>query len=226
MASIAQTPTARYAIARDAPNRVVIHDASWEFYENLRADDANRHLRMSFDDGELELMSPSPRHSSIEFRFGLFVVEIARKLGLKCKPLGNATWKKPGLMKGKEADGCFYFANFERIRKKEIDLEVDPPPDLAIEVEVSRSAVNALSIYAAIGVPEIWRFDGTSFQIHQRQADGGYLEVDRSPTLPFLRPDEVMEWLIRAEELDDDMEWIEQVGEWVLNVVAPRLEQH
>ena len=225
MASIAQLPLARYATDRDPPNRVVLHDVSWEFYEKLRADDSNRHIRMSYDEGELELMSPSRRHSSIEIRFSLFVVEIARKLGLKCKPLGNATWKRSGLMKGKEADGCFYFANFERIRRKEIDLDVDPPPDLAIEVEVSRSALDSLSIYAAIGVPEIWRFDGEKFHVHRRQADGTYLEVDVSPTLPFLRPEEVVEWLVRADELDDDMEWIEQVGDWVLNVLAPRLEQ-
>jgi Uma2 family endonuclease len=226
MASIVPPVVSRYATDRDAPNRVVLHEVSWDFYESLRAEETNWGIRMSYDAGELELMSPSPRHSSIEFRFGLFLMELARKLNFKCKPLGNATWKKAELEKGKEADGCFYLANYERIRNKEIDLDVDPPPDLAIEVEISRSALNALTIYAALGVPEIWRFDGAKFHIHRRQENGSYLEVEQSHALPFLRREEVVEWLVRAEELDDDVEWIEQVGEWTRIELAPRLEPH
>ena len=224
MASIVQIVVTRYATFADAPNRVLLHEIPWELYEQLRADDANWHIRMSYDEGELELMSPSQRHGSIEIRFGLFLMELARVLGFKCKPLGNTTWKKPGLKKGKEADGCFYLANFEPVRHKEIDLNVDPPPDLAIDVEISRSAINALNIHAALGVPEIWRFDGTAFHIHRRQEDGTYLELDRSPTLPFLNPEEVVEWMIRGEEADDDVEWIQQLREWVRIELVPRFE--
>jgi Uma2 family endonuclease len=219
------TVSSRYATNADASNRVLLHGISWELYEQLRADEANWHVRMAYDDGELELMSPSQRHGSIEIRFGLFLMELAASLGFKCKPLGNTTWKKQGLKKGKEADGCFYLANYERVRHKDIDLTVDPPPDLAVEVEISRSALNSLNIYASLGVPEIWRYDGSDFHIHQRQADGSYREVDRSPSLPFLRPEEVVEWMVRGEEADDDVEWKEQVREWARVELAPRLER-
>ncbi len=207
----------------DLPDRILLHGIPWELYEVLREDEANWHVRMAYDDGELELMSPSQRHGSIEFRFGLFLIALASGLGFKCKPLGKTTWKKAGSKKGKEADGCFYLENYERVRHKEIDLDLDPPPDLAIEVEISQSAINALSIYAALGVPEIWRFDGATFHIHRRQPDGSYLELERSEALPFLIPGEVVEWMIRGEEEDDDVEWSQQVHEWARVELVRRL---
>ena len=225
MAATAQPAVSRYATNADPSSRVLLHEVSWELYEQLRDDEANWHVRMSYDDGELELMSPSQRHGAIEIRFGLFLMELARVLGFKCKPLGNTTWKKQRSKKGKEADGCFYLASYERVRHKKIDLNVDPPPDLAVEVEISRSAINSLNIYAALGVPEIWRFDGSRFQIHGRQDDGTYLELGSSPSLPFLRPEEVVEWMSRGEEADDEVEWILQVAEWARIELAPRLEQ-
>lgn len=225
MATIVRSAVSQSASQADPPDRFLLREIPWELYEQLRASDANRHVRMSYDDGELELMSPSQRHESIEIRFGLFLMEVASGLGLKCKPLGTTTLKKPGLKKGKEADGCFYLANYERVRRKKIDLSVDPPPDLAVEVEISRSAVNSLNIYAALGVPEIWRFDGASFHIHHRQADGTYVELDHSPALPFLKPEEVVDWMIRGEAADDDVEWKDQVREWARVVLAPRIEQ-
>ena len=104
------------------------------------------------DGGDLELMSPSLRHEETRFRFDLFLVALARALGFKFRGLASTTWKKAGAEKAKEADSCYYIANFGLVRGKEIDLTVDPPPDLAIEIEVSRSAINSLNIYAAIGV--------------------------------------------------------------------------
>jgi len=226
MASIAPSPipTAKSAIDPCAPARIVLHNIPWDLYERLRDDEENWGVRMAYDCGSLELMSPSQRHEEIDRRFGLFLMEVAEALGLKCKPLGATTWKKPGAKKAKEADGCYYLANAGRVRNRTIDLNVDPPPDLAVEVEVSRSALNTLNIYAAIGVPEIWRFDGSTFHIHSRQADGSYIELDHSPALPFLRMEEVMDWMRRGEEEDDDVMWKRQVREWARVELLPRLD--
>lgn len=223
MATATEAPEGRTTTRRAEPARVVLRNVSWDLYELLREEEANWGVRMTYDSGDLELMSPSQSHGEIECRFGLFLMELADVLGFKCKPLGNMTWKRPGSAKAKEADGSYYLANYERVRRKKIDLDVDPPPDLAVEAEVSRSALDALSIYAEIGVPEIWRFDGEAFHIHLRQPDGIYLESDRSLALPFLRPDEVVSWLRKAEEDDDDVEWKRQVREWARIELAPRL---
>lgn len=224
MLTIAEVPKPRIATKTDAPSRILLHEISWELYERLRATESNRGVRMAYDNGELELMSPSQSHGEIESRFPLFIAEVAEVLNLECKLVGTTTWKNATAGKAKEADACFYFANHDRVRHKKIDLDFDPPPDLAIEVEVSRSSINALDIYSALKVPEIWRFDGESLHIHHRQVDGNYLEVDRSPALPFLLPDEIVAWMTKAEEMDNDMAWKRELREWVSVVVAPRLE--
>jgi len=225
MASVAPAPVARSAPVADNPPRIVLHNIPWELYERLRAERSNWGIRMAYDRGKLELMSPSQRHEEIGSRFGLLLMSLADALDFKCKPLAHTTWTRPELEKGKEADACFYLANYERVRGKTIDLDVDPPPDLAVEVEISRSAINSLNIYAAIGVPEIWRFDGSTFHIHSRRADGGYEEVERSPALPFVRPEEIVRWLIDGEALDDDVEWMRRVREWARAELAPRLNR-
>jgi Uma2 family endonuclease len=224
MTTIVETPKFRRSSKQDVPSRVLLHNISWELYEQLREEESNWGVRMAYDDGELEIMSPSQSHGEIEARFGIFLTELADVLDFPCKPVGNTTWKKPGAKKAKEADGSYYLANYERVRHKKIDLNVDPPPDLAVEAEVSRSVLNALDIYASIGVPEIWRFDGEVFHIHQRQADGTYLEVNRSDALPFLRPEEVVFWMTKAEEMDNDIAWKRELREWARVELVPRLE--
>ncbi len=205
-----------------AEARFLLHDVSWEVYEALRDAGANYHIRMTYDNGSLELMSPSQKHEEYATWFAIFLIEIAAVLGIPCKSLRSTTWRKRKREKGKEADDCFYIANLDRVRGREIDLRVDPPPDLAVEVEISRSALNALSIYAALGVPEVWRFDGETFRIHLRQADGSYIESDRSPSLPFLQPSEVVHWMQRAEEIGDDAAWKEEVRAWAQAELVPR----
>ena len=151
------------------------------------------------------------------------MASLTQALGFEFAGMASTTWKNKA-EKAKEADACYYIANFERIRGKTINLEVDPPPDLAVEVEVSRSAINSLNIYAAIGVPEIWRFDGEDLHIHIRQEDGSYLESDRSLALPFVPPEEVVFWLKKAVEINSNMAWMRQVQDWARVELAPRLE--
>ena len=87
-----------------------------------------------------------------------------------------------------EADNCFYLASFPDPRQGAIDLDVDPPPDLAVEVEISRSALDRMGIYAALGVPEVWRFDGEALRVEQLQADGTYAAATEQPELPLADP--------------------------------------
>ncbi|MBV8076797.1 MAG: Uma2 family endonuclease, partial [Planctomycetaceae bacterium] len=118
-------------------------------------------------------------------------------------------------------DECYYLTNAERVVGRRIDLSVDPPPDLAIEVEISRSALDRIGIYAALGVPEVWRFDGEALRVEQLQADGTYREVAASPGLPFLSSEEVVQWLRLAETMGQTP-WLRQFREWVRDELAPR----
>jgi Uma2 family endonuclease len=210
----------------EAERRFMLPGVSWETYEKLRDEYGSRHVRMTYDRGRLELMSPSLPHEERSFWFESFIMEVARGLGLRCKPVRSTTWKKPDEV-GKEADACFYLANEHRIRgKKEIDLTIDPPPDLAIEVEISPPDSDIESVYAALGVPEIWRYKGHSLRVLERQPDGTYAERDRSPSLPYLPLDEVVRLIREAESLNDDPRWLDQVAQWVRDVLGPLYRQH
>ena len=119
--------------------------------------------------------------------------------------LRDMTCKREDIEKGFEPDNCFYVQNEPRMRQKlEIDLTVDPPPDLAIEIEVSRSAMQKItSIYAAFGVPEVWRFDGNKLQAYEL-IDGGYQPRESSlefPQLPLEKVEELARQVGQVREL-------------------------
>ncbi len=116
-----------------------------------------------------------------------------------------------------EPDDSFYLENERVIRaKEEIDLSVDPPPDLAVEVDLTRSPRSRMDIYAALGIPEVWRFDGEALRIHQRSVDGQYTVVDHSPHFPFVIGVDIVRFLeqrtqVGVNELEDSFrEWVRE----------------
>ena len=141
-------------------DRVVLRNVPWDYYARLRGDDANRHVRMSYYKGTLELMSPRYRHEKSTARLGQFVMRFTEVMDIPCTESRSTTFRREEQEAGKEADTSFYIANEELIRDKdEIDLAVDPPPDLAIEVDDPNDSRGKLPIYAALRVPEVWRYD-------------------------------------------------------------------
>ncbi len=105
------------------------------------------------------------------------------------------TIKRPDLEAGKEPDSCYYFANELAVRgKTKLDFTQDPPPDLAIEIDITSSSINQLALYAVLGVGEVWLYDGVALIFYQLQS-GEYVVVDRSPTFPMLFPARVLEFL-------------------------------
>lgn len=125
---------------------------------------------------------------------------------------------------GPFADASFYVGDLTRIKDRHnLDLEIDPPPDLAVEVEITRSVLNRLGVYAALVVPEIWRFDGRTHRILHRQSDGLYREIPRSKALPWISIEEIARFL-QLEEPHDDTRWARTLRAWVREVVLLRLE--
>ncbi|MEM9216576.1 MAG: Uma2 family endonuclease [Cyanobacteria bacterium P01_F01_bin.150] len=128
--------------------------------------------------------------------------------------MGSTTWRRQELAKGLEADKCYYIQNEAVIRgRDEIDLAIDPPPDLAIEINNTRSSLNRLDIYARLGIPEVWRFDGTSLTIY-RLIDGEYIAQERSMVLPLLKREDILQLLQKSQTMGETS-WVKSVRQWV-----------
>jgi Uma2 family endonuclease len=169
-------------------DRVVLHNISWQQFENLLVDlGESRAAIVAYDDGTLEIMTPFPEHEYYKETLGDAIKEIAEVLDQDYESLGSTTWKREIKKAGVEPDNCFYFQNEPKIRGKlEFDLSQDPPPDLALEIDVTSKSLSRFPIYARLGVPKIWCYDSGELKIYQLENEG-YIEVETSlvfPTLP------------------------------------------
>lgn len=159
--------------------RLLLHNVSWaEFEAILEELGEHRGTRIAYDNGSLEIMAPLPEHESDKEIIGDLLKALLEELDLEFLTLGSTTFKNADMLKGIEPDQCFYIQNEATMRgKTRIDLAVDPPPDLALEIDItSRTHPET---YAALGVPELWRRVGQTIHIYQLQA-GQYREATDS----------------------------------------------
>jgi Uma2 family endonuclease len=170
----------------------LFHDVTWKDYirllEDLEAE--SLHPRVTYDNGELEMMTVGPLHENLKIIAGRLIERYCDEMELNCTGLGHMTHLRPDLRKGVEADQCYYIATETPPMPEDpgasLDLAVHPPPDLAVEIDITRRSIARQPIYAAIGVPEIWRFDGKAFEFLRRQRTNTYKRVERSVVLPGL----------------------------------------
>jgi Uma2 family endonuclease len=181
------------AVTLNAESRVVLEPVSWALYEQILTElGDNRGTRLAYDDGRLEIMSPSDSHEDVKTIVARLIEAYAFMMDIDIQGYGSWTMNRKEKNKGIEPDECYYVQSLSAIAgKKRRDLKRDPPPDLAIEVDISRSSLAKQPIYAAIGVPEIWRFDGERFAILRRDESGSYVESPQSACFPDLPIDEV-----------------------------------
>jgi len=212
-----------------AEQRFVMGGISWDAYVTM-SDALHEHLgvRMIYHDGRLILMGKSRRHEWLSDCLGHLVMGIAIYFGIPCEPAGEATYRRREQEAGLEGDRTFHLgANAERMRGgRNYDFTADPPPDLAIEVEVSHPADDAIEAWGRVGVPEVWRFDAASFacSFWTLRDDGSYEQTVRSMVLPMLRPNDVVE-LIELAQTTGTVPWLAQLPGWMDRVLRPRLEQ-
>jgi Uma2 family endonuclease len=198
-----------------AENRVVLSDISWVTFEALLADANHRGSRFVYDRGDLEIMSPSFEHERIKRLIGRLLETFSEQLGIPIQSAGSTTLKDELKQRGLEPDECYYIANEPAVRGlDEIDIGVNPPPDLAIEIDITSSSMDQLGIYAALGVPEVWMCDGKNLKIYQLQNNGAYAIQDRSPTFPSLPPETILDFLARRKSTDETS-WIKSFRDWV-----------
>ena len=186
-----------------AETRNVMYGIPWNTYVELRENPDNYHLRMTYDRGTLEIMSPSANHEGFSSIIALAIATWTQELDIPIRSLGQMTCKREDLEKGLEPDKCFYVQGEPRMwNKMDVDLAVDPPPDLAIEVEISRSSVKKMPIYAALGVPELWRHDGQILRIYEL-SDGQYQSRETSicfPNFPVAKAEEILQQIGKVRE--------------------------
>jgi Uma2 family endonuclease len=183
-------------VVNTGEERTFLQGISWSLYENLLAeigDDGK--ARLSYYRGDLEFMTPLFEHERSNRSIERLISTLAETLDRDYALAGSMTIKRPDLEAGKEPDSCYYFANELAVRgKTKLDFTQDPPPDLAIEIDITSSSINQLSLYATLGVGEVWRYNGAVLKFYHLQS-GKYVTVDRSPTFSMLSPDRVLEFL-------------------------------
>ncbi|WP_009629993.1 Uma2 family endonuclease [Synechocystis sp. PCC 7509] len=186
---------------------------SWQTYETLRSELGDRHFRLTYNRGTLEIMSPSPEHELSKTVMGRFVETLAEELNIQIHPLGSTTFQRPELS-GAEPDECFYFRNIALVRgKKRLDLTVDPGPDLVIEIDITSSSPNRLQVYADLGVAEIWVYNGELLMVEQLQ-NGAYCKSQTSQFFPSIPISEIAGFLQQAKTMDY-LELVKVFRSWV-----------
>jgi len=195
--------------------------ASWDDYLAIARIIGDQHVLSAYDGERIELMSPGMAHDDEAGDIEMMVRAIAVALGGDCKSMRSARWKRANVARGIEADASFYLtAPKIAVAKTRPEVDEDwPIPDLVIEVDMSPSKVDRPGIYAALGVPEVWRFDGESFRIDRLGPAGAYSEASESGWFG-IRPDEAAPLL--ALDAQGDNDFSEQVFRWAREVLVPR----
>lgn len=180
---------------------VALDRVSWATFTSL-AHEA-RGGRLTYDRGRLEIMSPSLGHENVKSLLSRFIEMFAEEQGIDLVAAGSVTLARDDLDRGIEADACYFVGSHARLRSRDtIDLAVDPPPDLAVEVAMSRSSLDKLAIYAAIGVAELWRSDGTTIDLLLLGTDG-YRPASASRVLPGFPRAEATRLLANRDAMSD-----------------------
>ncbi|MCS6806178.1 MAG: Uma2 family endonuclease [Blastocatellia bacterium] len=194
---------------------VTFHDVSWQEYEELleQVSEASG-LRISYDDGMLTVMTLSTEHENYARFIERLVNVISLRRRINIRFFGSATMKTAKGHKGLEPDACFYVQTADRLGTRlELDFEVDPPPDIAVEIDVHHDSTFKLPIYAALGVPEVWRYDGKELTIYLLRGEG-YEVSAQSQALALLTSQVLTEFLARLRE-EGELQALLAFDEWL-----------
>lgn len=193
----------------------------WSVYTRLAnfRDEHHSGVRITFDQGRIEIVSPQYRHEKPNFRLSILVIALAEGLGIEFVNIGSTTLRREESEQGLESDVCFYGGHAgEVIGVKDIDLTIHPPPDLAIEVDHTSSSVAKEPIYYEMMVPEIWRHDDDKIVIRHRGADGQYHTADRSLSFPKVTAADLTAVLLECNE-EGDAAFLRRSRTWAKEVL-------
>ncbi len=199
----------------ESGERRLVHDMRWDEYEQLLEELGDDYVvRISYAEGVLELMGPLYRHEKYKDFILRAVAILTKAFGLKLESGGSTTLKHKDLKRGAEPDTCFYIQHAaQMIGKETIDLKTDPPPDIVVEIDITSPPYGKLDIYAHLGVPEIWRYDGKAFRIFELSG-GCYIERDKSVTFPSLSGRDMQSFIEQCDSEGQDAA-LDSVQDWV-----------
>ena len=194
---------------------LLLHDIGWADFEAILEElGHHRGTRIAYDCGLLEIMAPLPEHKYFKETLGDALKDIAETLNQAYVSCGSAAWRKQAEQAGLEPDNCFYFQNEALVRGKlTFDLNQDPPPDLALEIDITSKSLSRFPIYAKLGVLEIWRFEHGELNIYRLQS-GEYIQASKSEIFPNLRIQELPRNTVICRKV--------QAGRPILNNAAKR----
>jgi Uma2 family endonuclease len=202
--------------------RVILNNLTWESYQQiLHALPQNRTSHLTYDRGILEITMPLETHEWASELIGLFIRILAVEMGLKLKSMRSTTINRQDLDRGAEPDCAYYIQNQSKVAGKTIDFTQDPPPDLVVEVDITHSDIDKNRLYASMGVPEFWRYNGQELKIYKLEQNI-YLECDRSPTFDWIDKEYLYRFLedARADEVEAEVRFRAYVKQ-VLNGRSP-----
>ena len=196
-------PPASSVVGLDDMQHFVLEDASWDIYEKLLHEVGDRPIRLTYDEGRLEIMSPLPEHERPKKIIGRMIEMLAFELDVPMVSLGSTTFSRKDKSKGLEPDECYYFKNEQRMRgRKRLDLKKDPPPELVVEIDITSRSIDREPIYAALGVPEVWRYDGRRLRCLNLLGSEYHIRK-RSLAFPFLEPAQLQRFLDMLPQQDE-----------------------
>jgi Uma2 family endonuclease len=224
------------SVATEAPateqddQSLVLRGVDWDQYVTINdALPDRRGLRMIYIDGSLTFLTLSRRHDWFVDYLDSIIKAITLGCGIEMDVAGSATFRLAGERVGVEGDRTYYFGQHTEIMggPLDIDLTTQPPPDLAIEVELTHRADKAIATYARIGVPEVWRFDAGRWTLTflSLGENGSYQPAAKSRCLPLLTPEDVVAQLRLAEEISSFSRWFTQLNEWVRTTLLTRMPE-
>lgn len=192
--------TTQSPLAIAPAERIVLRGLSWNQYVTIcDALPDGSGLRTAFDGENLELMTTSFGHERYKKLIGRLIETLTLELGIEICSGGQTTFRREELERGLEPDQCYWIEHCDSMKgKDQWSPDVDPPPDLALEIDVMSSSVDREGIYASLGVPELWRFDGRrlrSFQLKRKR----YLPIEFSRAFPFLHVADLLPYITDVE---------------------------
>ncbi|KAI9130564.1 Uma2 family endonuclease [Acaryochloris sp. CCMEE 5410] len=209
-----QLPVTETTQTSSAEQRLTLSNVSWETYEKLlNAFGEHRAVRLHYDEGVLEFMVPLEAHENPSDIIGAFIRRLVVDSGCDIKSMASTTLRRNELQKGAEPDKCFYIQNESKVRGREVDLDQDPPPDLVVEVDITHTDIDKNRLYAQLGVPELWRFNGQSLTIYQLQGEQ-YQEVEQSRSLPWINKALFYDYLNTCKSMGE-AQALRQLSAWI-----------
>ncbi len=214
--------TATLTPPEEVTQKVILDNISWETYQRLMDERGERPKpRYAYDRGRLEIMVTSYEHENLKHDLATLVEVIAEEMELDIVGAASTTFQREDLAQGFEPDASFYLHHAARIRgQKQIDLHIDPPPELVIEIDITHPSLNKFPIFAGLGIPEVWRYHRQALTIFKLEG-GTYGAQLASELFPGVTGEDLTRFISESQRMKRT-EWLRSVREWARTLKAQR----